>query len=310
MRHFLIDTDTGSDDAVALVMALRYPGVQIEAITVVAGNVPVDQGVQNALYTLELCQREVPVYRGLASPLKRPLETAQNVHGDDGMGDIGLPLSGRQPAGDNAVEVIVDTIHRFAGQITLVTLGPLTNIAAAIEMAPAITEQVSHCIIMGGTGQGHGNVTPVAEYNFWADPEAAKIVFESSVPITMVGWDISRTYATVNAEETAQLLGFNTPLASYCVDIQGTVLHYAVNQSRLPGFDLPDPIAMAVALNPNVATETRSLHVAIESESELCRGQSVVDHYDITGQKPNTQVVLQASRELFWGMLCDAVRMD
>jgi purine nucleosidase len=221
-----------------------------------------------------------------------------------------LLLSGRQPAGDNAVEVIVNTIHRFAGQITLVTLGPLTNIAAALEMAPGITEQVSQCIIMGGTGQGHGNVTPVAEYNFWADPEAAKIVFESGMPITMVGWDISRTYATVNPEETAQLLSFNTPLASYCVEIQGSVLHYAVNQSRLLGFDLPDPIAMAVALNPEVATMTRSLYVAIEADSELCRGQSVVDHYDITGQPPNIEVVLQASRELFWGMLCDAVRMD
>jgi purine nucleosidase len=276
----------------------------------VAGNVPVDQGVQNALYTLEVCRREVPVYRGLAAPLNRPLETAQYVHGDDGMGDIGLPLSGRQHSGDNAVEVIVDTIHRFAGQITLVTLGPLTNIAAALERDPGITREIAKCVIMGGTGRGHGNVTPVAEYNFWADPEAAKIVFESGIPITMVGWDISRTYATVNPEETAQLLGFNTPLASYCVDIQGTVQHYAVNQSRLPGFDLPDPIAMAVALRPEVATETKSLFVAIEAGSELCRGQSVVDHYDITGQKPNTEVVLQASRDLFWGMLCDAVRME
>ena len=310
MRHFLIDTDTASDDAVALVMALRHLGVQIEAITIVAGNVPVDQGVQNALYTLELCQQDVPVFRGMASPLSRPLETAQFVHGEDGMGDIGLPLSGRQTTGDNAVEVIIDTIHRRARQITLVTLGPLTNIAAALEIDPGITREVSRCVIMGGTGRGHGNVTPVAEYNFWADPEAAKIVFESGMPITMVGWDISRTYATLNPEETAQLRGFNTPLASYCVDIQGSVLHYAVNQSRLPGFDLPDPIAMAVALNPAVAPETRSLFVAIEADSELCRGQSVVDHYDITGQPPNTQVVLQASRELFWGMLCDAVRLD
>jgi purine nucleosidase len=162
---------------------------------------------------------------------------------------------------------------------------------------------------MGGTGRGHGNVTPVAEYNFWADPEAAKIVFESGMPIKMVGWDISRTYAVLNPEETAHLRGFSTPLASYCVDIQGSVLHYAVNQSRLQGFDLPDPIAMAIALQPDVATEVRSLFVAIEAQSELCRGQSVVDHYNITGQEPTAEVVLQASRELFWGMLCDAVRL-
>ena len=112
MRRFLIDTDTASDDAVALVMALRYPGVNVEAITIVAGNVPVDQGVQNALYTLELCQQDVPVYRGMPAPLSRPLETAQFVHGQDGMGDIGLPFSGRQPAGENAVDVIACMRHK------------------------------------------------------------------------------------------------------------------------------------------------------------------------------------------------------
>ena len=309
MRHFLIDTDTASDDAVALVMALRHPGVIIEAITVVAGNVPVAQGVQNALYTVELCGQSIPVYRGMSAPLARPLETAQYVHGEDGMGDIGLPLSGRQPAGGNAINVMIDTIHRFAGDITLVTLGPLTYIATALRQDPSIAREVRDCVIMGGTGRGHGNVTPVAEYNFWADPEAAKIVFEAGMPITMVGWDISRTYATVNPAEAAQLRGFNTQQASYSVDSQGPEQHYAVNQSRLPGFDLPDPIAMAVALNPDVATEVRSRFVAIEAQSELCRGQSVVDHFNILKQNPNAEVVLKASREKFWQMLCDAVRM-
>src|SRR5262249_35614486 len=112
MHHFLIDTDTASDDAVALVMALTYPDVQVEAITVVAGNVSVDQGVQNALYTVALCNKQVPVYRGAAAPLLHPLETAQNIHGQDGMGDIGLPLSGRMPAEGHAVDVLRETIHR------------------------------------------------------------------------------------------------------------------------------------------------------------------------------------------------------
>jgi purine nucleosidase len=308
MRHFLIDTDTASDDAVALVMAVRYPGVNVEAITIVAGNVPVDQGVQNALYTLELCQSQVPVYLGMSSPLNRPLETAQFVHGEDGMGDIGLPLSGRQPAGDNAIQVIIETIHRFAGEITLVTLGPLTNIAMALRQDPGIASAVRECVIMGGTGQGHGNMTPVAEYNFWVDPDAAKIVFESGMFIKMVGWDISRTYATVDPQESAHLRSFNTSLASFCVDIQGPVFNYAVNQSRLPGFDLPDPIAMAIALKPEVALETRFLFVAIENQSELCRGQSVVDHYNILKKEPNAKVVLKASRGKFWQMLCEAVR--
>jgi purine nucleosidase len=307
-RHFIIDTDTASDDAVALVMAMRHPGVEVEAITIVAGNVPVDQGVQNALYTVELCQQAIPVYRGMPAPLSRPLETAQFVHGLDGMGDIGLPLSGRQPSDGDAVDVLIETIHRFAGDITLVTLGPLTNIAAALGRDPTIARAMSECVIMGGTGQGHGNMTPVAEYNFWADPEAAKMVFESGMRIKMVGWDISRTYAVCNPQDTSELRNIGTPLAKFCVDIQSSVTLYATNQSLLAGFDLPDPIATAIALQPEVATETRSLYVAIESDSELCRGQSVVDHFDILNQEPNTEVVLKASREKFWNMLCNAVR--
>ena len=205
--------------------------------------------------------------------------------------------------------MIIETIHRFAGQLTLVTLGPLTNIASALRQDPDIAKEVMQCIIMGGTGQGHGNITPVGEYNFWADPEAAKIVFESGMFIKMVGWDISRNYAVLNPQEVSNLRGFDTPLAAFCVDIQSTLIDFAVNQSRLAGFDLPDPIAMAIALQPEVATETKSLFVAIEAQSELCRGQSVVDHFGVTGKEPNAEVVLQASRDQFWEMLCDAVRM-
>ena len=146
-----------------------------------------DQAVQNALYTVELCQQAIPVYRGMPAPLIRPLFTAQFVHGQDGMGDIGLPLTGRQPAAGHAVSVLVETIHRFAGNITLVTLGPLTNVASPLRQDPLIAKAVKECVIMGGTGQGHGNITPVGEYNFWADPEAAKIVFESGMRIKN-GW--------------------------------------------------------------------------------------------------------------------------
>jgi purine nucleosidase len=306
-RHFLIDTDTASDDAVALVMAMQHPGVQIEAITIVAGNVPVDQGVQNALYTVELCQQSIPVYRGMPGPLIRPLETAQFVHGQDGMGDIGLPLTGRSPASAHAVHVLIETIHRFAGGITLVTLGPLTNIAVALRQDPSIAQAISECIIMGGTGRGHGNVTPVAEYNFWADPEAAKVVFESGMPLRMVGWDISYTYAVLGPEGSAAVRAIGTPLAHFCIDIQKTVEQFVRTTTRLDGFDLPDPIAMAIALDPTVATVTQRRFVAIETQSNLCRGQSVVDHLQLMGREPNAEVVTEASRQKFLQMLRDAV---
>ncbi|NIM94401.1 MAG: nucleoside hydrolase [Anaerolineales bacterium] len=308
MRHFLIDTDTASDDAVALVMALNHPDVQVETITVVAGNVPVDQGVQNALYTVELCCAQAPVYRGMEKPLFRPLETAHFVHGEDGMGDIGLQLSGRKPAPGHGVQAMIETINRFPGEITLVTLGPLTNVAAALMQEPSMVGKVQKCVVMGGTGQGHGNVTPVAEYNIWVDPEAASIVFESGLPITMVGWDISWRFATFPEGEAIKLRSVGTPLAEYCVDIQKMVIEFVHEITKLEGFDLLDPTAMAVALDPPVATKIKHLHVAIETQSELCRGQTIVDHLMITGREPNVEVVIEASREHFLKLLYDAIK--
>jgi purine nucleosidase len=303
MRHFLIDTDTASDDAVALVMALNQPEVQVEAITVVAGNVPLAQAVQNALYTVERCDKRVPVYEGLAKPLLRPLETAQFVHGQDGMGDIGLPLQGRLPVAGHAVTAIIETIHQFAGEIILVTLGPLTNIAAALLQEPTIAQKVKSCVIMGGTGQGYGNVTPVAEYNIWVDPEAAKLVFHSGLPIKMVGWDISHAYAVFNPAESQRLRHLGTPLAHFCVDIQAVLDRFAREESGQAGFDLPDPITMAIALDPAVATRTKRLFVTVETQSDLCRGQTVVDHLGVTRNKPNVEVVLEASRDCFLRLL-------
>src|SRR5215218_8674645 len=150
MRRLLVDTDTAADDPVALVMALRHPGVRVEAITVVAGNVPVDQGVQNALYTLELLEEHVPVFRGAEAPLLAPLVTSQFIHGEDGMGDMGLPLHGREPHSGHAVDALLETAGRYPGEVELVTLGPLTNVAMALHKDPSFAEKVKGCVMMGG----------------------------------------------------------------------------------------------------------------------------------------------------------------
>jgi purine nucleosidase len=307
LRRFLIDTDTASDDAVALVMALNHPDVQVEAITVVAGNVPLEYGVQNALYTVERCGKSVPVHAGIDRPMLRPLETAQFCHGDDGLGDIGLPLSGRTPANGHAVDVLLDTIHRFAGEITLVTLGPLTNIATALLRDPRLVSNVERCVVMGGIGFGYGNIIPAAEYNIWVDPDAARIVFESGLPIVMVGWDVSHEHATFTAEEAAKLRGVSD-LAAFCVDIQKALRQFGIEYLKQDGFDLPDPIAMAVALEPDVATVVKHLRVDIETKSELTRGATIVDHLRVTRKEPNADVVLEASRERFLEVLYAAVR--
>ena len=305
--RLLIDTDTASDDAVALVMAAMDKRFTIEAVTVVAGNVPVDQGVQNAMYTLQLCDNSAPVYRGAAKPLMRDLETATFVHGEDGMGDIGLPVSGFEPEPAHAIDIIVDTVNRYPHEVTIITLGPLTNMALALLKDPSIAEKTPALVVMGGTGQGPGNISPVAEFNIWVDPEAAKIVFDSGIPITMVGWDISKTYAVFEPADIKNVKAIDTRLAHFCMDIQKTLLDFSLNELGLNGFSLPDPIAMAVALNPEIVTHSEHLYVTVETESQLCRGQTVVDHIGVTGLSPNTKVVLEVSRKGFIEALIAAV---
>ncbi len=302
MRNFIIDSDTASDDAVALVMALRQPDIDVKAITVVAGNVPLDLGVQNALYTVALCDANTPVYAGCAKPLLRELETAQFVHGRDGMGDIGLPLAGRAPAAGHAVDVLREVINANAGDITLVTLGPLTNVALALLREPALAGKVSHCYIMGGVGAGHGNVTPTAEYNIWVDPEAAKIVYESGMKMTMVGWDISWRYATFDAAQADEIRRIGTPLAAFAIDIQATLNEYAKTASALAGFDLPDPIAMAAAIDPTIA-EYRDFRVDVTTGDGLARGITVVDALGVSKRAPQMRVATSADRAAFVEML-------
>ena len=302
MRKFIIDTDNACDDAVALVMALRQPDIDVKAITVVAGNVPVPLGVQNALYTVELCGADAPVYAGCAKPLLRDLETAQDLHGHSGLGDIGLPLQGRAPARGHAADVLRDVINANAGDITLVALGPLTNVALALLREPELAQRVSHCWIMGGIGAGHGNVTPTAEYNIWVDPEAAKIVYESGMKMTMVGWDISWKYATFDAEQADEIRRIGTALSEFVVDIQPRLTECSMTENALAEFDLPDPITMAAAIDPSIA-EYKDYRVDVTTGEGLARGITVVDVLGVSKRAPQMRVATSANRSAFVDML-------
>ena len=307
MRRFLIDTDTASDDAVALVMALRHPDIQVEAITVVCGNVGLDQAVQNALYTVELCDTAVPVHAGAAKPMMRTLETAQYVHGVDGMGDCGLPLSGRTPTEGRGCDVLVDTILGAPGEITLVTLGPLTNVALAVMRAPEIIDAVDRVVVMGGTGvNGPGNVSAMAEYNFWADPEAAQIVTRSGLPLEFVGWDISITSALVTPSRHAAMKAMGTPLADFAVNISRVVRDFATDNG-LEGDDLPDPIAMAHAIDPS-RSEIRRLWTDVMVGDGPQRGVMEVDQIGITGREPNIDIVTHYPTNHFFDLLFGLLR--
>lgn len=301
--RMLIDTDTASDDAVALMMAFRSPDVTVEAVTVVAGNVPLDRCVQNALYVAELCGYDGPVVAGAAAPMLRELGTATEVHGDDGMGDIGLPLSGRTPAPGWGPQTIVDAVRANPGELTIVTLGPLTNLAIALLWAPDIVELIPRVICMAGTGlNGPGNVSPSAEFNVWVDPEACRIVLRSGLPLEFVGWDISIASAVVTTERAAEIRALDTPFAHLAIDVQAVLEVYANDETELDGPDLPDPIAMAHAIDPAPA-ETRRVHVDVAIGPDPMRGALIVDRYGFTGGTPNVDVVTAYDEDAFFTRL-------
>jgi purine nucleosidase len=303
-----IDTDTGSDDAVALVIAFKHPGIEIAGISVVAGNCSLDKALQNALYTREICGADhVPVYAGLAVPLIRGPFHAENVHGVDGMGDIGLPLYGRVPDEGHAIDKMIEAILTRPGEITLVTLGPLTNIAVALAREPRIAKAVKHCVIMGGIGDGPGNVTPASEFNIYADPDAARMVFQSGMPIVMCGWDVSWRYAVVEPADTDELKRVGGKLGDFCVDIQRFLVEFATKVSGLPGIDLPDPITVAIAIDPSIVTKSSEAYVEVVNADGPALGQTIIDRKLHAGKPVNATVVDVASREKFMAMLTAAV---
>jgi purine nucleosidase len=307
-RPFFIDTDTASDDAVALIIALQHPEVNVVGIGVVAGNVPLNMGVQNALYTAELCRSSVPIYPGADRPLVRQLATAQNVHGDDGMGDIGLPLRGRIPANGSATDALIDAANEHAGELTLVTLGPLTNIADALHQDPTLPEKIARCVVMGAAADHIGNVTPVAEFNMWCDPHAVEIVLASGMNLEFVGWDISRHYAAISPAQARDIRAIGTPLAKFSIDIQRVVAEFCATETHINGFDLPDPIAMAYAINGSIATESCEFYLTVETLSPHTLGMVVMDTLGVLHQAPNARVVTCADSELFLSMLTDALK--
>ncbi len=288
-RKILIDTDTASDDAVALIMALRSPDVRVLAITVVAGNVSVEQGTQNALYTVELCESTVPVFPGAAAPLTRPLEDASWFHGQDGLGDHGYRPTKRAAEREFAVDAIIRTVRENPG-MEMITLGPLTNVALALRQWPELAANVSRCVVMGGAPCCEGNVTPAAEYNFWADPEAARVVLRSQLPLELIGWQLSRGAAVVNGPEIEQILALKTKFGEFAVRSNDTAASAYLRQTGEVGISLPDPTAMAILLDPALSLAASDHFTDVQIDSGLTRGMSIVDRLNVAEDGRNRSV--------------------
>ena len=288
-RAFLIDTDVASDDAVALILALRAPDVQVVAITTVAGNVEVQQATRNACYTVELCGSNVPVYIGSEKPLLRAHQSATWFHGRDGLGDHNYPPPRQSPGKMHAVDAIIAAIEANPG-LVIVTLGPLTNLALALTRMPSIAGTVGRCVVMGGAPCCEGNVTPAAEYNIWVDPEAARIVMLSGLPVELVGWQTSRGEAVLDQADIARVQGFNNEIARFAIECNSRAREAYLEQTGEDGISLPDPVAMSIALDPTVGSRWSEHYVEVETHSELTRGMTVVDRLNVAADERNQAV--------------------
>ena len=296
MRNFLIDTDPASDDAVAILMALSDPKVRVLGLTTVAGNVGLEQATQNALLTAEVCNANVPVFVGADKPLNRAHDHAHWFHGKDGLGDRGFPAPKRKAEREPAVDAII----RLAGEepgLTLVTLGPLTNVALALKREPELTKRIGRCVVMGGAPCCEGNVTPAAEYNIWVDPEAARAVFRSKLNIEMIGWHVSRGPSVLNDDEIAAIEALGTAKARFAIESNRTARDAYRVQTGEIGLSLADPTAMAVALDRSIGLSWSRHRVAIETGSRLTRGMTVVDRLNVHHDDNNAHVWREATAE-------------
>jgi inosine-uridine nucleoside N-ribohydrolase len=308
--RLLLDTDTAGDDTMAILMAARAKNAKLEALTINCGNVAFDQEVENALYTLQFAglSGRVPVYPGARRPLVRDWKTVENIHGEDGMGGAGFPRARQRPEAEQASDAIVDMINSSPGEITLVEIAPMTNLALALRKDPSIAKKVKDFYFMGGTNQFLGNVTPAAEFNIWVDPDAAKVVLSSGLPATMVGWEICMRSGVLGRAEYSLIEGMGTKESRFFLQVNKQVRAFMRSTRGMDATSCPDSIAMSIVLDPTVATDVRKRHVEVDAESEVSRGATVVDELGVLGREENVEVVYSASQTKFRRMLHAVLR--
>ncbi|WP_068115438.1 nucleoside hydrolase [Tropicimonas marinistellae] len=305
-RKIIIDTDPGQDDAVAILLALASPEeLEVLAITTVAGNVPLALTSRNARVVCELAGRtDIPVHEGATQPLKRALVTAEHVHGKTGLDGAELPDPELAVAAQPAVEAIVHHIRREPpGSVTLCPLGPLTNIALALQHAPDIAERLAGIVLMGGAYFEVGNITPAAEFNIYVDPEAAEIVLKSGVPVTILPLDATHQ-ALITKERLDAIAAIGTPVTEAVAGWMDFYERFDLEKYGSAGGPLHDPCVIAYLLRPDLF-EGRHINVEIETGSDLTRGMTVADWWRVTDRAPNATFIGTVEANGFFALLTE-----
>ena len=301
----IIDCDPGHDDALAIMLALARPELDVLGITTIGGNSSLANTTRNALRVLALLDRpDVPVAAGPPQPLVRALETAPEVHGASGLDGADLPEPVSVPRPEGALEFLRAMLEAAPAPVTLIPVGPLTNIALLLRTYPGIADRIAHICLMGGS-MGAGNWTPAAEFNIWVDPEAARIVFRSGLPITMCGLDVTHR-ALMGLPEIDRLRAIGTRPARVFADLLQFFTKFHVERYGTADTPIHDAVAVARVALPGMVT-TRRYHVDVETTGELTRGRTVVDDRGQPGEPPNVDVALDIDRAAFADLVIDAV---
>ena len=305
-ENVIIDTDPGQDDAVAILLALASPKeINLLGLTTVAGNVPLNLTVKNARIVCELAKMEdISIFRGCEKPLIRNLVTAEHVHGKTGLDGIILPEPTMPVKETHAVDFIIETIRKNPiNSITICALGPLTNIALALKNAPDIAEKIKQIILMGGAYFEVGNITPTAEFNIYVDPEAAKIVFNSGIKLTILPLDVTHK-ALISEDRVKVLEKIGTPVAKAVAGWTNFFERFDKEKYGSIGAPLHDPCVVAYLLDPSIFTG-RYINVEIETVSDLTRGMTVADWWQVTDREPNALFIGDLDSDRFFRLLTE-----
>jgi purine nucleosidase len=303
----VIDTDTAQDDCVALLVGLLDPAADLKAITMVAGNVGFDQQVRNAFLTMSVAGKlgAVPVYLGSRQPLLRPWVSAENVHGD-GVGGLSIDMTGLAPEREHAVDALIRLGAEHPGELCLVAIGPLTNIALAAAKDRDFPRNVKALYVMGGSNNGRGNITAAGEFNFYVDPEAAKAVMAAGFETVIIPWDrLTLRDAVFGQDRLGAIAAVGTPLADFFTTIVGATLDFD-RRVGIDGSTHPDSLTASVLLHPELVTSSGRYHVDVEAASELTRGYSAMS-WGVHGLEPNATVVEAVDSDAFFEHIKDLV---